>query len=403
MAYIVDPTDPTQPTGDKGATQGDDELRALKGLVQTLFGGSAIAPVNVFRKNAIIGGDFDINPFQRGSNFAAVASGTYIADRFQYFNTSGAVITASKTADSPVVTTVYKNKTMDNFSQNCLQLNVTTADVAIGAGEFVELRYTMEGIFWKQLAQVPITLSFWHKHTKAGIYSVGFRNTGNDRSYIAEYTQVVSNVWEFDQIVIPASPAAGTWAYTTNVVGLKVSFMMACSGTLATAPNVWTAGNFIASPNQVNGLDTIGNNFNIAQIQLEVGAAASKFELRDFERELALCQRYYEKSFQLSTVPAQNVGINTGASDFIAGRAGALVSYGIVEYAVRKARLGANPIFYNPSAANAQARDLISGTDCSLTGAFTFTEHGFTVQTTGNAATAVGNALSVHWTADADF
>src|SRR5712664_1310664 len=103
MAYIVDPADPTQPTGDKGATQGAGELRALKGLVQTLFGGSAIGPVNIFRKNIVIGGDFDLNPFQRGTNFPAVATGSFIADRFQYFNTSAAIITGARIADSPVL------------------------------------------------------------------------------------------------------------------------------------------------------------------------------------------------------------------------------------------------------------------------------------------------------------
>lgn len=396
--YVVDPSNPLEPTNVRGAKQGAEELRALKGLVQTLFGGSAIAPVNVFRKNAIIGGDFDLNPFQRGSNFVAVATGTFIADRFQYFNVSGSTITASRVVDSPVINTVYKNKTMDNFNQNSLQLNVTVADVAIGAGEFVEIRQTIEGIFWKTLAQVPITLSFWHKHTKAGIYCVGLRNTGNDRSYVAEYTQAVSNVWEFDQIVISASPAAGTWNYT-NLVGLKVSFMMACSGTLATAPNIWTVGNFLASPNQVNGLDTIGNNFIISQVQLEVGSAASRFELRDFERELALCQRYYEKSFALATAPVQNAGVGTGDTNFVAGRAGALTNYGLIEFAVRK-RQGPVIVFYNPAAANAQARDTIVPGDCSATGFPAINQRGFTIVTTGNAATAVGNLLSVHWTAD---
>lgn len=400
--YAVDPADPTRPLDSQVARQGGEELRALKGLVQTLIGGSPAAPINVFRRNAIIGGDFDLNPFQRGINFVAAPSGTFIADRFKYFIVSGTgVLTLGKVADSPILNTAYKNKVMDNFSQNCLQGNVTVADVAMGAGEFAEIRHSIEGYFWKSLAQVPIVLSFWHKHTKVGTYCVGLRNSADDRSYVAEYTQAVADTWEFERLIITASPAAGTWNYT-NGIGLKVSFIMACSATFQTPPNIWTVGNFFASVNQVNSLDTIGNKFTIAQVQLEAGLGASKFEDRDFEMELALCQRYYEKSFALLTAPAQNVGINTGSSDFVAARAGALVNYGSIEYAVRK-RVPPNPTFYNPAALNAQARDLISGTDCSVTATQTISEHGFTVTTTGNAATGAGNLLSVHWTADAEL
>src|SRR5882762_2283871 len=250
MPYIVDPTDPTQPTGDKGATQGDDELRALKAYIATLAGlGPTGLGVNVFRKNAIIGGDFDTNPWQRGVNFVGVANNSFSADRWKYSKVGGVIEDITRTVDAPVLNTVYKNKTMDTLANNCLQMNVTTANAAPAAGDFSILFQNIEGYDFKLFAQVPLVLSFWHKHTKIGIYSIALRNSINDRSYVAEYSQTVADTWEFEQLSIPASPAAGTWDYV-NGIGLAVSFARVCGATFQTPANIWTVGNFLSSPNQ---------------------------------------------------------------------------------------------------------------------------------------------------------
>jgi hypothetical protein len=44
MPYIVNPNDPTTPTNDQGATQGAEELRALKGVITGLVVASLAAP-----------------------------------------------------------------------------------------------------------------------------------------------------------------------------------------------------------------------------------------------------------------------------------------------------------------------------------------------------------------------
>ena len=40
-----------------------------------------------------------------------------------------------------------------------------------------------------------------------------------------------------------------------------------------------------------------------AIIQFEAGSTATNFEKRTFSEELTLCQRYYEKSYNLGTAP----------------------------------------------------------------------------------------------------
>lgn len=398
--YVVDPTDPTQPTNSRGAKQGAEEFRALKGLVQTLFGGSAVAPVNLFRKNAIIGGDFDTNPWQRGVNFVAIGNNVYGADRFKYLKTGTFVEDLTRIVEAPTLGTVYKNKTMDIFAINSLQTNVTTAEAALGVNEYSYINHFIEGYNWKQLAQLPFVLSFWHKHTKIGTYCVGFLNGGLDRDYVAEYQQTVSNTWEFEQIAVPAPPSAGTWNYT-NGIGLEIAFTKGIGSALFVAPNIWQNNGYgRGTANQVNSLDTIGNKFQIALVQLETGTIASKFERRTFQEELALCQRYYEKTFQEGTTPAQNVG-----TFYLSVRSGVT---GIANsatlrwnFCVPKRGAAASTITtYNPGAANANWRDITAAVD-RVVAVDSINQTGVSI--TVSSVAIAGNINGIHATADAEF
>jgi hypothetical protein len=87
---------------------------------------------------------------------------------------------------------------------------------------------------------------------------------------------------------------AGTWNYT-NGAGLEVDFTLLGGTNFQSTPNAWQTGDFIATANQVNCLDTVDNIFAITGVQLEVGAVATPFEHRNYGAELQLCQRYYER------------------------------------------------------------------------------------------------------------
>jgi hypothetical protein len=71
----------------------------------------------------------------------------------------------------------------------------------------------------------------------------------------------------------------------------------------------------------VDWINTSGATFYITGVQLEAGSAASPFEYRLIGTELQLCQRYYEKSFDLATAPAY------GVSDL-----GSAVNAGVISY-----------------------------------------------------------------------
>ncbi len=249
-------------------------------LYPATTGGSSWA-----RKNAIIGGDFSTNPWQRGTSFTAITSGAYSADRWQYSEDGDAVHTLSRSADAPTVAQAGR------LTNHCLLLDCTTIDAAIAAGDYVILQHKIEGYNFLPLAQRAMTISFWHKHTKTGTYCVGFVNSGLDRSYVIEYTQDVTDTWEYHSATITASPSAGTWDYTTGI-GIQVIFGIAGGSTFQTTANAWQTGNFFATSNQVNAADSTANNFRIALVQLEAGSVATEFESRTVQEELALCQRY---------------------------------------------------------------------------------------------------------------
>jgi len=154
---------------------------------------------------------------------------------------------------------------------------------------------------------------------------------------------------------------------------------------------VWSDSQFAVN-------DTLG----IAEAGHYVGAVAQAWVPRLTVTELAMCQRYYFKTFTVDTGPAQNVGTNTEEFHSPAPLAGAVTQrFAKLLFPGGMFKIPTVTI-YNPAAANAQVRDLTAAADCSATAQTPFT-NGIVMSCTGNAATAVGNALRVHVTAEAEL
>lgn len=298
-------------TGSAWASIADDAA------VVTLTGNQTIAGTKTFSSSPVVPGlnggqlagmrnkiiNGDMNIAQRGTSFAAATNGIYTADRWQYLMAAGAVETVSQQADAP----------SNNEFQNSLRLAVTTADTSIAAGEFSGVRQHIEGYNARDLIGKTFTLSFWVRSSKTGVHCVAFRNSGQDRAYVVEYTVNAANTWEYKSVaVIGGLITAGTWNWTTGI-GLTVNFATSAGSTYQTTAGAWQTGNYLATSSQVNCLDTIGNIFAITGVQLEPGSVATPFEHRPYGAELALCQRYYCKTFPQGVAPVQAVGNNNGA------------------------------------------------------------------------------------------
>jgi hypothetical protein len=117
-----------------------------------------------------------------------------------------------------------------------------------------------------------------------------------------------------------------------------------------------------------------------------------------------LCQRYYEKSFQLEQAPVQAVGNGNGCFALVQTVGQNTSQFcGSVDYKVTK-RIGGSITFFNPINANAQFYNSITGGSTSSTVAQNVGQSAFIVTTTTQSgAGGAGNGLFIHWTADAEL
>jgi len=266
----------SNPDGVSGAIQ-------VNGNDAVVFGTQGITQGAPFSfRNKIINGKMDIA--QRGASFIS-GTNTYTIDRWLVDYVADGGATTTRTTDVP----------SSNEFQNSLRLTVNTADTSIAAAQYARFEQKIEGYNARDLIGKTFTLSFWARSSKTGIHCVALRNSGPDRSYVAEYTINAANTWEWKNITVAGGlPTAGTWNWT-NGAGLQASFVMACGSTFQTTAGAWQTGNFLATVNQVNCLDTVGNIFAITGVQLEAGSVATPFEHRPYATEMQLCRWYTRK------------------------------------------------------------------------------------------------------------
>jgi hypothetical protein len=260
---------------------------------------------NVSFRNRIINGAMVID--QRNAGAAVTATGVYALDRYiPHENTDGAY-TVQQVTTAPA-----------GFSYS-MKATVTTADTSIGASQNALISQYIEGYNVSDLGYgtanaQTVTLSFWVNSAVTGTFSGSLQNSASDRSYPFSYTINSANTWEYETITI-AGDTSGTWIGATNGVGLRVWFALAAGSSLVTTAGAWAAGTYYGATGQANWMATLGNTFYITGVQLEAGTTASPFEYRQYGTELQLCQRYYEKSYDIDAVPGSST--NNGLTKLI--------------------------------------------------------------------------------------
>ena len=145
-------------------------------------------------------------------------------------------------------------------------------------------------------------------------------------------------------------------------------------------------------------------NFFWTEWVLAEQTTAPTFVYYPLEDELRREQRFYFKTFPYATAPAQNAGL-TGAYTGSASKAAALGMFiGSFSFpAVMRTSPPTTVTFYNPSVANAQLRDVTGAVDTTAVATSQAGDANLSISFTGNAATAVGNQVAVHITADSRF
>lgn len=232
-----------------------------------------------------------------------------------------------------------------------VEIDVTTADASMAATDLYVVRQRIEANNISDFnlgtaSAKTVTLSFKHKHVKAGVYCVVFKNQAEDRNYIAEYTQSVSDTEETATITLTLD-ATGTWL-TGSSNGMTVGFVLATGTTFQGSADTWQAGNLWSTSNQVNAMDSTSNYFRIKEVQLELGDTATDFEIEDYGTTMSKCERYYQKTYNANQ-PAGTVTA-AGSVNVLNGNT---TSARLVGVPLRTRMRGApTTVIYDPAASN---------------------------------------------------
>jgi hypothetical protein len=240
--------------------------------------------IGVAEKNYILNGAMMVS--QENGTASSSTSGYYPVDQFFAFNSFSGVLNAAQVTS-----------TTPSGSPNRIRLTVGTADTSVAASDNGGIIQSIEGyrladlLFGTASAQT-VVLRFGVK-APAGTYCVAFRNNGNTRSYVAEYTISAgeANTDVVKSVVVPGD-LAGTWL-SNNGIGMQTAWCIMGGTTYQTTAGSWVSGNYISSPNQVNFMATVGNVFELFDVGLYEGSIAPDFHVPDFASELALCRRYF--------------------------------------------------------------------------------------------------------------
>ena len=226
------------------------------GTFTTLTANTTLSAPNTFGfKNRIINGAMGI--WQRGTTTGSVSgtTGPYMVDRFYGYAGTGN-ITISQSSNVP-----------SGYTYSCSM---------VGTG--VSITQRIESKNCTDLGGATVTVSFW-----------ALNSSGSDNLSVSLYTATggVDNYSSQTTTanVVSASPS-GSWTYYTS--------------TFTSIPSTATNGVGIGISRGSSGASTT----LITGVQLEKGPTATSFDYRPYGTELALCQRYFEKSYDQATTPA---------------------------------------------------------------------------------------------------
>jgi hypothetical protein len=276
-------------------------------------------------KNRIINGAQVIDQRNAGAVVTpASETVTFITDRFYFIRSITTSPTLQQSTDAPA-----------GFTNSLLFTNANTG----ATPTYAQVVHNIEGfntadLGWGTANAQTITVSFRVKSSLTGTFSVAFRNSANNRSYVTTYAISAANTWETKTVTIPGD-TSGTWL-TNNGIGISLIYRIGGTGGTSST-NQWTATSDAFASGSVNVMGTANATWQITGVQLEKGSTATSFDYRPFGTEVSLCQRYYEKSYNLDVVPGTSGAAGgTGMGGSNTGTTTGFLGTSFVSYKVTK-------------------------------------------------------------------
>jgi len=248
-------------------------------------------------RNRIINGAMVIDQRNAGASQTPI-NGAYMLDRWTINVSQTSKLTQQQNAGAVTPpagfskymgftsSSAYSLLTTDYFVFNQYIEGLNVADLALGTA-----------------SAATVSLSFWVRSSLTGTFGGSLRNGAGTRSYPFSYTINTANTWEQKTITV-AGDTSGTWTTDTGI-GLILTLSLGAGSTFNGTVNAWSTGNYLQSSGATSVVGTNGATFYITGVQLEKGSTATAFDYRDIGRELIMCQRYFERSY--------NIGSATGS------------------------------------------------------------------------------------------
>jgi len=335
-----------------------DTIDMLYNFTAGLVAGGTLQPYpHGLYRNAIINGNFDV--WQRGTSFTK-PNFAYTADRWK----------VTQIVDDKVL--VFRSPEVPN-KQSLYSLRVETTESNSGAGAATDISQPIE--HYQLFRGKTVTFS-------------GYVYCDQGASFVPNIDDGIANT--------PGetyTAAAWTKFSVTKPIGESATMLI-------------PYGRFLRS-----GLSP-GKGIYLAQLQLTVSDTALPFQPRSFAEELALCQRYFEKSYDIDTAPGMAVGegMESLICDLAVGVGGTLdlFRHGPLKFKVPK-RITPTVRVYNRS--NGELNSVFNdstGQHVNFANNVRFTGGQAQVNLklenlTGLNVINAGDMVSYHWTADAEL
>jgi hypothetical protein len=335
-------------------------------------------------RNRLINGNMRIDQRSAGGTFTINNSGfTYTLDRWSCYGAAAdGVFTVNRLGVS-------------NGMPNYMRIITTTADASIGAAQIYVLQQAVEGYnvadfrFGLATAQT-VSLSFWVRSSLTGTFSGAIKNSATTRAYPFTFVINSAATWEYKTIVIPGD-TTGTWLID-NGVGLRIYFDLGCGSSNRSTVGTWQAGDFMGVTGSVNLIGTLNASLDLGNVQLEIGQP-TEFEFRPIQTELAMCQRYFEKTFDLETA--------IGTATDLGGVYTRMVANHVQPIQFRAFKRSQPTVTtYNPSTGGSGTwRDISASTNLTATAA-SIGSGGCYIAITSAVS---GNGINGHWIASSEL
>lgn len=259
--------------------------------------GTAVMSSPYTMRNKIINGAMVIDQRNAGASVTPTAN-AYTLDRWYYY--CGGV--ASKASVQRNAGSVTPPAGFSNYAGL-----TSTSAYTVSATDRFGFQQGIEGfntadLAWGTSSAKTVTLSFWVYSSLTGTFGGILQNDAGTQFYVFSYTITAANTWQQKTITIPGS-TTGVWR-TDNGGGVFVSFSIGAGSTYLGTAGSWGSTLYFGPTGQTSIVGTNGAVWYVTGVQLEQGTIATPFEYRNYQQELAMCQRYFyseNSALQLSS------------------------------------------------------------------------------------------------------